>query len=101
VLLKVENGESRIAVSIEDFGIGIGENDLPHIFERFYRADRVRAGGGHGLGLSLAKSIARVHGASIEVHSREGAGSTFQVNFLARDARPVLATDSAKIISTT
>jgi len=101
VLLKVENGESRIAVSIEDFGVGISENDLPHIFERFYRADRVRAGGGHGLGLSLAKSIARVHGASIEVHSTEGAGSRFQVNFVARDARPVLATDSAKIISAT
>ena len=99
VLLKVENSESRVAVSIEDFGVGISENDLPHIFERFYRADRARTGGGHGLGLSLAKSIARVHGASIEVHSKERAGSRFQVNFVAREARPAIFADD-RIAST-
>jgi signal transduction histidine kinase len=100
VLLKVEDSESRIAVSIEDFGVGISENDLPHIFERFYRADRARTGGGHGLGLSLAKSIARVHSASIDVHSTEGAGSIFQVTFVAREARPTIVVDAARIAST-
>jgi heavy metal sensor kinase len=100
VLLKVENSESQVSVSIEDFGIGIGENDLPHIFERFYRADRARSGGGHGLGLSLAKSIARLHGASIDVHSTEGAGSRFRVNFVARDARQTLPVDTGRISTT-
>lgn len=99
VILKVESSESRIAVSIEDFGCGISESDLPHIFERFYRVDRARTSGGHGLGLSLATSIARVHGASIEVHSTEGVGSRFQVNFAARGARPALAADTAKVPS--
>jgi signal transduction histidine kinase len=99
VILKVENSESRVAVSIQDFGAGISESDLPNIFQRFYRADRARTGGGHGLGLSLAKSIARVHGASIEVHSAEGVGSRFQVNFVARDARPAVAVDTARVPS--
>ena len=100
VILRAEHSDSRISVTIEDFGVGISESDLPHIFERFYRADRARSGGGHGLGLSLAKSIARVHGASIEVHSAEGAGSRFQVNFVARDARPAVAADTSRVTST-
>jgi len=100
VILKVESTESRVAVSIQDFGVGIRESDLPNIFQRFYRADGARTGGGHGLGLSLAKSIARVHGASIEVHSTEGVGSLFEVSFAARDARPAAATDTVRIPST-
>ena len=100
VILKVENTDSRVSVTIEDFGVGISESDLPHIFERFYRADRARSGGGHGLGLSLAKSIARVHGASIDVHSTGGVGSRFRVDFVARDARPAVAADASRIPST-
>ena len=101
VILKVENIDTRVLVTIEDFGVGISENDLPHIFERFYRADQARTGAGHGLGLSLAKNITRVHGASIEVHSTEGAGSRFTVVFAARDARQGQTADTAKITSTT
>ena len=101
VNLKVENVDSKVAVTIEDFGAGISENDLPHIFERFYRADQERTGAGHGLGLSLAKNIARVHRASIEVHSTEGAGSRFTVVFAARDARPAFTAETTKITSTT
>jgi heavy metal sensor kinase len=101
VILKVENIDSRVSVTIEDFGVGISGNDLPHIFERFYRSEEARTGAGHGLGLSLARNIARVHGAAIEVHSAEGAGSRFTVVFAARDARPALTADSAKISSTT
>jgi signal transduction histidine kinase len=100
VLLKVENVDSRVSVTIEDFGVGISERDLPYIFERFYRADRARTGGGHGLGLSLAKSIARVHGATIEVQSTEGLGSRFRVNFAARDARPPLTSDALRTTPT-
>ena len=100
VILKVENSDSKVSVTIEDFGVGIRERDRPHIFERFYRADRARSGGGHGLGLSLAKSIARVHGASIDVHSTEGVGSRFRVDFAARDARPTVAADTSRAPST-
>ncbi len=100
VIVGVESSESRVSASIEDFGVGIGESDLPHIFKRFYRADKARSGGGHGLGLALAESIARAHGASIEVHSTEGSWSRFRVNFVSRDARPALAAEAARIPST-
>lgn len=66
---------------IKDFGSGIGEEDLPHIFQRFYQADRARSQGGYGLGLSLAETIVKAHGGSIEVSSTLGAGSTFRVAF--------------------
>jgi signal transduction histidine kinase len=98
VVLTVESRDTRISVGIEDSGIGISERDMPHIFERFYRSDAARSGG-HGLGLSLAKSIARAHGATIEVHSREGEGAKFHVNFAARDPRPAPAGDRAKVPS--
>jgi signal transduction histidine kinase len=91
VLLAVQHGDSHVIITIEDTGIGIGEADLPHIFKRFYRANRARSGGGYGLGLSLADSIARAHGARIEVRSVEGAGSVFKVIFAAREVNaPIL-----------
>ena len=99
VIVEVESSESRIAVSVEDFGAGISESDLPHIFTRFYRVDQSRTGGGHGLGLSLAKSIARVHGASIDVQSTEAVGSRFQVNFSARDSGPIVAVAASSMPS--
>ena len=75
-------------VSIADSGPGIAPEDLPHIFQRFYRADKVRnsESGGYGLGLSLADSIARRHGAKIEVRSELGRGSEFRVVFPAEEA---------------
>jgi two-component system heavy metal sensor histidine kinase CusS len=89
VLASVECTESGVSVAIQDSGPGISPQDLPHIFQRFYRANRVRGDvregaqgdGGHGLGLSLAQSIARTHGGKIAVESREGGGSTFRVQF--------------------
>jgi len=76
-------GEVRIALTVEDGGPGIAPADLPHIFERFYRADPVRTPGanGTGLGLALAQSIAQSHGADIEAASKEGGGSVFRVTF--------------------
>ena len=71
------NGESLI--SIGDTGVGISEDDLPHIFKRFYRCDISREKGGTGLGLSLVQAIAHSHGGSVNATSRPGKGSTFTV----------------------
>jgi len=79
VSLRLENGEA--AVRVADTGIGIGEADLPRIFERFYKADksRNRAGGGSGLGLSIVKKIVDLHQGSIDVRSGPGEGTAFTV----------------------
>lgn len=66
---------------IRDNGIGIAEEHIPHIFERFYRSDasRTRKHGGAGLGLSISKSIVEAHDGTISVDSRPGKGCTFSV----------------------
>jgi len=68
-------------VEVRDTGVGISPEDLPHIFERFYRAskDRSRTTGGVGLGLSIAQWIVARHGGEILVESAPGAGSVFHV----------------------
>lgn len=65
------------AVSVEDTGTGIPEHQLPLIFERFYRANEARSGGGAGLGLSIARQISEAHGGRLEVQSGPGEGSRF------------------------
>lgn len=66
-------------VQISDTGIGISEEDLPYIFDRFYRADKMRSNQGTGLGLSIAKVIADLHHATIKVNSKMNEGTTFTI----------------------
>jgi heavy metal sensor kinase len=68
-----------IVLTVADTGVGISEEELPHIFERFYRCDPSRSTTGAGLGLSLAKAIAEAHQGRIKVKSESGKGSTFKV----------------------
>ena len=67
-----------VRVEVEDNGIGISENALPYVFERFYRADASRNSkqGGSGLGLAIAKRIIEEHGGNIWAESTEGEGTT-------------------------
>jgi two-component system phosphate regulon sensor histidine kinase PhoR len=68
---------ASVTVSVSDTGIGISKEDLPHVFERFYKADKARPTGGSGLGLAIAKHVVQAHGGSIWAQSEEGKGSTF------------------------
>lgn len=79
ITVSVNDDEENVVISVSDTGIGISEEDLSHIFERFYRCDQSRSQAGIGLGLSLALAIARSHGGNITVRSRPGKGSTFTV----------------------
>jgi len=82
VELSLSNGSDRARIEIRDTGIGISEKDLPHIFERFYRADHSRSHqiGGAGLGLAIAKWIVDSHRGSIEAQSEPGHGSHFRIS---------------------
>ncbi|HNT43403.1 MAG TPA: ATP-binding protein [Syntrophorhabdaceae bacterium] len=73
------DGSNRIALTVSDSGMGISPEDLPRIFDRFYRGDRSRSEAGLGLGLSLARAIARAHGGDITVTSIPDRGATFTV----------------------
>ncbi|NDJ76513.1 MAG: HAMP domain-containing protein [Chloroflexi bacterium] len=81
VILNMQRDHHWVYVQISDTGIGIPEDDLPHIFDRFYRVDkaRSRAQGGTGLGLSIARWVADAHGGQLTVNSQVGVGSTFTV----------------------
>jgi signal transduction histidine kinase len=79
IALSLTKRDGWAIIQVHDSGIGIFPEDLPHIFERFYRADRARTRnqGGSGLGLAIVQSIAQEHHGSVEVESTPGRGSTF------------------------
>jgi signal transduction histidine kinase len=82
VQVFLEQGDRTAIIRIKDNGIGIADDDLPHIFDRFYRAhsDRSRQTGGTGLGLAIAMAIAKSHHGNIQVKSELGKGSTFIIS---------------------
>ena len=81
VEVRLRSRDGSAVVEVEDAGTGIDAADLPHVFDRFYRADaaRARATGGRGIGLAIAKAAVEAHGGTIEVRSRLGEGSRFTV----------------------
>ncbi|GGJ08628.1 two-component sensor histidine kinase [Alicyclobacillus cellulosilyticus] len=82
VTVRLTRSRHQAVIQVQDTGIGIPEADLPHIFERFYRADKARArtaSAGAGLGLSIARWIVDAHQGKIQVASREGEGTTVTV----------------------
>jgi signal transduction histidine kinase len=83
VRMQLGAGNGRVTLSVADTGIGIAAGDLPHIFDRFWRADSARTRTGErpgvGLGLAICKWIAEAHGGQIDVVSRPGRGTTFTV----------------------
>ena len=85
--------EDQVCLIVEDTGVGIPEEDMPKIFDRFYRVDkaRSRAAGGTGLGLSIARETARLHRGDITVQAGSGGkGTRFEARFpaLTQEVRP-------------
>jgi predicted ATPase/signal transduction histidine kinase len=91
---------ARVAACVADTGGGIPEEELPFIFDRFYRVDRQRehAGGGAGLGLAIAKRIVELHGGELRVHSIAGQGSRFSFDLPA--AQPAAGQDASQEAAT-
>ncbi|HWY20013.1 MAG TPA: ATP-binding protein [Candidatus Acidoferrum sp.] len=91
---RVSREGNSAVLEVSDDGLGIPAHALPHVFERFYRADkaRSRANGGAGLGLSIVKAICAAHNGEIKVSSQEGRGSSFRVEL---PLFPVFASDEA------
>lgn len=83
---------AEIQIAISDSGVGIAPEDLERVFDRFWRADRVRSFDGSGLGLAIARALARRHGGDVTVTSRYGQGSTFIARFPVRP-RPLSFAD--------
>ena len=81
VKVRLEAHSKYAVASVSDTGMGIAKEDVAHIFDRFWRADKARSRehGGAGLGLSIAKWIVKMHGGSIDVESELGKGSVFHL----------------------
>jgi signal transduction histidine kinase len=99
VVLTAKIDGARIRFSVRDNGIGIAEEDLPRIFERFYRGEQssMRESRGSGLGLALGKWIAERHGTQLLVESEVGQGSNFSFSLMRAD--PALRKERLLVVS--
>lgn len=79
ITLSLYKEDGWACLEVADTGAGIAQDDIPHLFDRFYRVDKARSRGGTGLGLAIVKSIAEMHGGSVSVSSVLGKGSAFLV----------------------
>lgn len=79
--VTIASAAKEDAFTVSDTGIGMAQSEIPKIFQRFYRIDRLKSKGSTGLGLSIVKHILDLHGAKITVTSQEGAGSSFLLEF--------------------
>jgi signal transduction histidine kinase len=84
VKIQAEKNSHRVIISVRDNGEGIAETDLPHIFKRFYRADKSRSSEGAGLGLSFVEMIVRLHHGNITARSTQGMETCFVVELPVR-----------------
>jgi two-component system phosphate regulon sensor histidine kinase PhoR len=84
IIIRSKRIDSRMVTTFTDTGMGIPQESLIRVFERFYRVDkaRSRSQGGTGLGLSIVKHIVESHGGEVFVNSEIGKGSTFGISFL-------------------
>ena len=83
MFLRLHAADGTVKLTVEDTGIGIPEEDLPHIFSRFYRVDKARSSdvGGSGLGLAIVKGAVEQNGGTIAAQRRETVGTRFVVSF--------------------
>jgi signal transduction histidine kinase len=93
VTLRAERSGPDVLFSVSDTGLGITEEERPHIWERYWQARRGRATGGVGLGLSIAKGLVEAHGGRIWVESGSEGGTTFQFTI---PLAPSASTDASK-----
>jgi two-component system phosphate regulon sensor histidine kinase PhoR len=96
VVVAAKAEEQRVVISVSDTGVGIPEEALPRIFERFYKADRARSSAGTGLGLAIAKHIVEGHGGRVWAESVEGRGSSFHFSLPLAATLPGADADAGK-----
>jgi two-component system, OmpR family, sensor kinase len=99
VVISVSAEENTSVLTVRDNGIGIPADSIPHVFERFYRAEKARPRGtaGAGLGLSIVQAISRAHGGAVSITSAEGRGTTVEVRLPAGELASLPVTQDQKV----
>ena len=88
VSVGVSWDDEKVTISVKDTGIGIAEEDVPYVFDRFYKVDKAHSGKGSGLGLSIAKEMLRLMGEEVSVTSTRGEGSCFSFTVHRNETKP-------------